>query len=175
MAQRLNFEALVTTVSENGDKDLEELEGQLEDLGKREADLQGELADVRQRIREIEKERNAAVRKAVKAARELGIQVPEEYQNLRVSRRNRKSSGKYEWSADGVKTIQQTVSSAMWRLSKGSGGSAGSNDQGVLRSGEFWQLVGEQTDKTEGEIEVGEETTVELPNEREVTFRRVEA
>ena len=175
MTQSIQFEDLLGTVNNNGDSDLDEVEEELKELEAERKRRYEELSEVESKIREIKIQRNKAVRKAVKAAEQLGLEVPEEYKNLKSSTSSRKSKGKYEWSAEGVKTKQQTVSSAMWRLSKGSGGSAGSNGQGVLRSGEFWQLIEEQTGKSEEDIEAGDELTVELPNERVITFRRVES
>lgn len=106
-------------------------------------------------------------------AREIGLEVPEEYNKVTV-RRGSRSAGKYMWHAEGLEPKQQEPSRAMWRLSRGSGGSAGSNGEGVLKVDEFWALVEEQTGKTEADLEIGDSIEVTLPNERALRVEKVE-
>jgi hypothetical protein len=59
------------------------------------------------------------------------------------------------------------MSRAMWRLSQGSGGSAGR--EGVLTAGEFRKLLGK---KALTRLQAGDELTVTLPNGVEVAVAR---
>ncbi len=170
MADTLTFEALLAAAAED---DTEKLEAELQELKAERVELRDQLQEVEGRIRGLESQLAVPVSKAVRAARELGIEVPDEHQRVRTST-SRRSSGKYIWHCDGLKTMQQEVSRAMWRLSRGSGGSGGNNGEGTLLVDEFWALVKEQTGSTEYDIEPGDKVTVKLPNDREVTFERVE-
>lgn len=49
--------------------------------------------------------------------------------------------GKFSWQSNGMVPFQAEVSRAMWRLSAGSGGSAGKKGEAVLTADEFWALV----------------------------------
>jgi len=174
MADTVDFRALMATVSNNGDSNLDEVEEELQQLEGQKAELQEQLDRVNDRMQELQGERAKVVRRAVSAAKELQIEVPEEYRQLTTGGGGNRSTGQYEWSADGIKTKRQTVSRAMWRLSKGSGGSAGTEGQGVLRAGEFWGLVREQHGVAEEDLTAGDELQVELPNGREVTVTKVQ-
>ena len=170
MAHKLKFADLLQSASPD---DVGELEKELDELTAEEEVIQERLDKVRKSIREVEGKLTAPVRSAIRAARELGIAIPEDYQKVTTAQSNR-SAGKYTWFVEGLEPKQQEPSRAMWRLSKGSGGSAGSNGEGVLRVDEFWALVEEQTGKTEADLDIGDSIEVTLPNEREVTFQKVE-
>jgi len=138
------------------------------------ATLQKELAEKRSRIRELEAVANQAIRQAIQAAQLLGIEIPEEYymsaKKVSNNGNGQRSKGKYYWESPGLAPFQAEVSRAMWRLSHGSGGSAGKNGEGVLTVEEFWSLVGRHEDS----IALGEKITVTLPNGRRVTFQKIE-
>jgi len=174
MSNAVDFEALIGTVGVKSGSDVSELKDELEKLENRKDQLQKELSETTDRMRQLKEQRSISVRKAVKAADQLGIEVPERYRKLANTYRGRSRSGKYEWKTEGLKRKKQSVSAAMWRLSKGSGGSAGSENTGILLSGEFWNLVREQTNKTEDDIGPGDELTVVLPNGRKIRFTKVQ-
>ena len=169
VAKRLDFEVLLEAA---GRGEVKEAEKRLASLMKQRAQLQRELDQVKADIRKAQAEIAKPVRAAIRAARELGVEVPEDYQNPRVGNGVRR--GRFYWEAKGLVPKQEEVSRAMWRLSKDSGGSAGRDGQGILTVAEFWSLVKEQTGKTQDELELGEKVLVELPNGREVTFQKVE-
>lgn len=166
MAEKLTFEQLLSQV---GKADVGELQAKREKLERRRAELEEKLGEVQSQIREIDVELNAPLRDAIKAAKLLGIEVPEQYQ-LKANGNGGRSSGKYRWECPGQVPFKAEVSRAMWRLSRGSGGSAGKNGEGVLSAPEFWSLAG----ISEAEVRLGEKYTVTLPNGREVVFQRVE-
>ena len=171
MAVEVTFEILLAAA---GADNMDELDSQLAKLADRENRLLAELKEVQKETERLSEERAIPIRAAVRAAKQLGIEVPKQYLDHRKTPGNRKSKVRYEWSSPGCKTTRETVSSAMWRLSKGSGGSGGNDGQGVLLSEEFWTLVKRQLDKEEHEIEAGEALTLDLPNGRVVTFRSVD-
>jgi len=120
----------------------------------------------------VENELQAPIREAVKAARILGIEVPEEYQNTRTANNSGSGAprGKYIWEAENGKPFQGSVSDAMWRYSKGSGGSLGKNGERVLSVSEFWKTAG----LSEEEVKPGERYEVTLPNDKKIAFQKVE-
>ena len=170
MAHTIVFEDLLQSVSPD---DVGELEKELDELKAEEEAIQERLSKVRTAIREVEGKLTAPVRSAIKAARELGIAIPDEYEIVTTGQGNR-SAGKFMWYAEGLEPKQSEPSRAMWRLSRGSGGSAGSNGEGVLKVDEFWALVEEQTGKTEADLEIGDSIEVTLPNERALRVEKVE-
>lgn len=163
---KVNFGQLLAAT---GETDLQELQSRKSTLEKKRVKLQAELAQVQKELQQVQAELNAPIRNAVKAAKLLGIEVPEEYKTT-GSNNGGKSKGKYYWEAPGQVPFQAEISRAMWRLSPGSGGSAGKNGEGVLTVAEFWGLVG----LTEEEVKVGAIHTVSLPNGKEVAFQRME-
>jgi hypothetical protein len=136
--------------------------------------LQDELAQAKRELAELERQVNAYIRKAIDAARVLGIEVPEKY---RIAKKNgnsgngSRSNGKYYWEAYGRKPFTAEISRAMWALSHKSGGSAG-DGKGVLTAEEFWNLVKAQTGKKS--LAFGEKINIILPNGREITVQRME-
>jgi len=162
----VTFQELLATV---GKADVSELQARKEKLEKRRAELQAKLAEVQRELQQVESELNAPIRQAVKAAKLLGIEVPEQYRQQANGNGNR-SQGRYYWEAKGQVPFQAEVSRAMWRLSQGSGGSAGKNGEGVLTAEEFWRLTG----MVEEQAELGKKYQVTLPNGKQVTFQRIE-
>ena len=158
-----------------GNGETEKLEEKREALEKKLVNLQARVVEAQREISEVEIALSAPIRSAVKAAKELGIEVPEKYAEVTRTNRGRgRSPGKYMWESNGLMPKQEDISRAMWRLSKGSGGSAGNEGQEVLTVAEFWALVKEQVGKTEEELELGEKIKVNLPNGREIEFRKIE-
>lgn len=169
MAKTVDFEDLLELASKGRGADLAKLEERRTVLEAKRSQLQKELAQVNEELSKVESEISAPIRQAVKAASELGVDVPAKYLNGMKSDSQR-SKGKFLWEVPGQVPFQAEVSRAMWRLSRGSGGTAGKNGEGVLTSGEFWSLVG----ITEAQMPVGERRSVTLPNGRAVTFQRLE-
>ncbi len=172
MASKVDFGTLLEAA---GSGDAGKLEKKRPALETARGKMQDELAKVQTELRQVEQDLMAPVRSAVTAAKALGIDIPEEYQNLRVNGgRNggNRSSGKYEWTSNGMATRRAEPSRALWSLSRGSEGSAG--DDGRLKVDEFWALVQEQAGKTEADIGLGDEVTITLPNGREITMKKVE-
>jgi len=107
----------------------------------------------------------------------VGIEVPAEYlsQLRRPARSGNGNGGRpsasYFWKPEGLTPQTYSVSRAMWAYSKGSGGSAGAQGEGILTSDEFWRLFEEQTGRAN--LEPGEEETVTLPNDRILTLQRL--
>lgn len=165
MGEKVTFEQLLATV---GRANMEELRARKEKLEKKRAELQARLAEVQKELQEVEQELQAPLREALKAAKILGIEVPAEYQ--KPDNGNGKNHGKYYWEAKGQIPFKAEVSRAMWRLSQGSGGSAGKNGEGVLTVQEFWALVGLKPE----ELELGRTYEVRLPNGREIKFQKLE-
>ncbi len=170
MTTRVTFDVLLEAA---GTADIERITDRLKELRHRERELERELRGIRSEMHDLDEERAVPIRAAVRAAEQLGVQVPPEYRRVRKSHGNRKARCRYEWEAAGCRTKRETVSKAMWRLSKGSGGNAGKNGQGALRSVEFWELVTKQLGLQEHEIEEGETYRIQLPNHRVVKFRKV--
>ena len=165
----VSFEQLLESVA-NGD--VEKLQARRAALQSERTKLQTNLGKVNRDLSEIEAQIAAPVRNAVKAAQILGVPVPEKYQAVRVSgtAEGKRSQGKFSWSCNGMVPFQAEASRAMWRLSTGSGGSAGKKGEGVLTAPEFWAL----TKLDEATVKLGEKSTVTLPNGKVVTFQKTE-
>jgi len=154
-------------------KTLEKAHKRVQDLSGKLAQVQAELAQAKKELAELEKAANIYVRKAADAARALGLPIPEQYLKIKtVNSNGNRTPGKYYWESPGLKPFQAEISRAMWRLSHGSGGSAGLNGEGVLSADEFWTLVEAQTGSKS--LSLGESITVDLPNGRTVTCQKVE-
>ena len=165
----VSFEQLLESVA-NGD--IEKLQAKKSALQAERVKLQVSLGKVNRDLSDIETQIVSPIRNAVKAAQILGVPVPEKYQAVRVSgtAEGKRSQGKFSWSCNGMVPFQAEASRAMWRLSTGSGGSAGKKGEGVLTAPEFWGLV--QLD--EATVKLGEKNTVTLPNGKVVVFEKVE-
>lgn len=173
----VEFRDLVAQAAAKGGVEWARLESEKREAEARVRELEEQLATVRQRLAELEAALQKPLREAVKAAEVLGIPVPAEYQ-AQVRRpaasgnsNGARPSGGYLWEPQGKASFQAEVSRAMWRLSKGSGGSAGAKGEGVLSAAEFWALVKEQTGKAN--LEAGESVKVTLPNGQQVKVTRV--
>ena len=172
MTVTLDFKALLEAA---GKGEVEKLEDKKATLEEDRGNLQAELSEVQTQLVKVERELLAHIKAATSAARQLGVEVPEEYQNRQASTKGGgRQGGKFRWESNGLMPKQEGVSRAMWRLSKGSGGSAGREGQEVLTVDEFWALVESQTGQTEEEIKLGEKVKVDLPNGREVVVQKVE-
>lgn len=155
----------------------DELESGRQQAEARVKELESELSSARRRLSELEEAMQKPLREAVKAAEMLGVEVPAEYL-ARVRRPaasgnggNGRPSGAYLWEPKGKTGFQAEVSRAMWRLSKGSGGTAGASGEGVLTAAEFWALLKDQTGKAN--LEPGESAEITLPNGQEVKVTRI--
>lgn len=167
MAKTITFEELLQVVSKADRSGLESKRAALE---AKKSQLQKELAQVNEELAKVESELLAPIRQAVRAAKELGIPVPEGYLNNGRKADSPRPKGKFFWEVEGQVPFQAEVSRAMWRLSRGSGGTVGKAGEGVLSSEEFWNLVG----IPEAQMPVGEKRTVTLPNGKTVSFQRLE-
>ena len=134
--------------------------------------MQTRLATVNREISDIEVQIATPIRNAIKAAQLLGVDVPEKYKAIKVNGtgEGKRSQGKFRWESAGLVPFQAEVSRAMWRLSTGSGGSAGKNGEGVLTAPEFWALA----KLDESKVKLAEKNSVTLPNGKAVVFQRVE-
>ncbi len=136
-------------------------------------ELKLELDSTVKRRRCIQTELKQRLERAMSTAGLLDIEVPEEArEQLAVLKRSTSSnsSGSYFWRPAGRTPFQASVSAAMWRVSAGSGGSAGSD--GVLNSAEFWKMLS----KDEAEkLKQGEPLVLTLPNGQQVTVWEVGA
>lgn len=173
----VDFQDLLDQAAAKGGIEWTGLESEKRQAEARVRELEDELASVRRRLAELENALQRPVREAIKAAEVLGIAVPTEYQaavrrpGASANGNGGRPAGGYLWEANGKGGFQAEVSRAMWRLSKGSGGTAGAKGEGVLSAAEFWALVKEQTGKTN--LEAGESVEVILPNGQKVKVTRV--
>lgn len=171
MTDTVTFGALLELASKGKGADISKLEERKAVLEARKAKLQAELGKVNEELGEIEAQLQAPIKAAIKAARELQIEVPAQYlRNGNGKGDCPRSQGKYLWEVSGQVPFRAEVSRAMWRLSRGSGGSAGRNNEGILTAAEFWQLLGLK----EEQLAVGERKTLVLPNGKTVVFQRLE-
>lgn len=165
----IDFGSLVYQAAD--DQDMESIEDSIKELEERRSALRSELLKVEDALEEQRKLIKKPLQKAIGAAKLLGMDVPEDYVELIRGKRNISARGPYRWEVEGLKSLESSVSRAMWRYSKGSGGSVG--NQGCLASGEFWDLFAEQHGKGESDLAADESYQVELPNGRIVRFRMV--
>ncbi len=91
MAKTLQFEQLMESAPS---EDTNELKKELEELQAEEEALKERLTEVRKSIRGVEAKINEPIKKAVAAARELGLEIPDEHNKVTVRRGNR-LAGKY--------------------------------------------------------------------------------
>ncbi len=165
---KATFESLLESI---GQGDIDRLQAQKAGLVAERAKLQDKLAKMNKERHEVEMQLVSPLRNAILAAELLNIEVPEQYRTLKAGLANgSRSQGKFDWSGKGFMPFKAEVSRAMWRLSQGSGGSAGKKGEGALSAVECWALV--KID--EAAVKVGEKHTVTLPNGKEVTFQKVE-
>ena len=153
--------------------DVEKLESKKVALQSEKVKLQDKLGKINRDLVDIEAQLVSPIRNAVKAAQILGIEVPEKYRTMKLGATNGSNSrslGKFSWACNGMVPFQAEVSRAMWRLSAGSGGSAGKKGEAVLTAPEFWALV----KLDESKVKLGEKSTVTLPNGKVVTFQKTE-
>jgi hypothetical protein len=171
ISARTSFDELLTTAA-NGD--LEGLRAKKTALEQENADLVSKLAEVTREIRELDAKIMVPIKNAIKAAQLLNIEILAEYGKVTVNGngrgQNERSKGKFQWGATGHGPFQADVSGAMWRISSGSGGSAGKHGEGILTADEFWKLAG----LTPDEVALGQTHRVTLPNKKEVGFQRIE-
>jgi len=178
------FEVILRKAFDESGLDREELQATIDEAQEERDTIAAqieELQDARKaaitRAQEAENRLQSPLRKAVKSAELVGIEVPAAY--LSQLRRpggsgnsnGGRPSGSYFWQPEGLTSRTCSVSRAMWSYSRGSGGSAGTKGEGYLTSEEFWKLVEEQTGKTN--LEPGEEVTLTLPNDRVLTVQRL--
>lgn len=166
---KATFDVLLESV---GQGDIDKLQAKKAVLTSEKTKLQEKLTKIDRDLAEIEAQIAAPIRNAVKAAQLLGIEVPEKYLGVKGNGNgdSKRSLGKFYWECVGVMPFQAEVSRAMWRLSQGSGGSAGKKGEGVLTAEEFWAL----NKLAESKIKLGEKNTVTLPNGKQVTFQKIE-
>lgn len=165
----VSFEQLLESVSSG---DVEKLQAKKAILQAERTKLQTNLAKVNRELSDIEAQIAAPVRNAVKAAQLLRVDIPEKYKGVKVNGtgEGKRPQGKFRWESVGLVPFQAEVSRAMWRLSTGSGGSAGKNGEGVLTAEEFWALAKLEETK----MKLGDKHSLTLPNGREVTFEKIE-
>ena len=167
---KLEFDGLLQAVAKG---DIEKLQARKAALESEKVGLQDKLTQVNRELAEVEAGIVAPLRNAVRAAQLLGVQIPEKYQSIKSNGNGgegKRSKGKYYWESNGTMPFRAEVSRAMWRLSRGSGGTAGKNGEGVLTSEEFWTAV----KLDESSIKLAEKHTATLPNKKVVTFEKVE-
>jgi hypothetical protein len=165
---KVGFDVLLASCTEG---DIEKLQARKAALESEKVKAQDKLTKLNGELQEIETQISAPIKNAVKAALLLGVEVPEQYRSVKVNGvPGTRSLGKFYWEAKAQTPFQSETSRAMWRLSQGSGGSAGKNGEGVLTAEEFWTLA----KLDESSVRVGDKHTVTLPNGKEVTFQRME-
>lgn len=169
MDAKMTFDQLLATA---GNGDLEKLRAKKAALESEKARLQEKLTKVNRDLWDIDAQISSPVRNAIKAAGILGIEVPEAYKKVKVngSGEGKRTQGKFTWESNGMVPFQAEVSRAMWRLSAGSGGSAGKKGEGVLTADEFWKLAG--CDASTAKL--GDKNTVTLPNGKAITYQKIE-
>lgn len=165
----VSFEQLLESVASG---DVEKLQAKRTALQSEKVKLQTNLGKVNRDLADIEGQIAVPIRNAVKAAQLLGVPVPEKFQGIRVSGmgEGKRSQGKFSWQSNGMVPFQAETSRAMWRLSSGSGGSAGKKGEGVLTADEFWHLA----KLDESKLKLGDKNTITLPNGKVVEFQKIE-
>jgi hypothetical protein len=167
---KATFDWLLESVAQG---DAEKLQGKKAALQSEKVKLQEKLTKVNKDLFEIEAQIVSPIRNAMKAAQLLGVEVPEKYRTMKFGATNssgKRSPGKFYWECTGVMPFQAETSRAMWRLSHGSGGSAGRKGEAVLTADEFWAAV----KLDESKLKLGDKNTATLPNGKTVTFQRIE-
>lgn len=189
----MTFKEILGSISADAEekkKKGKELWEKAEELSKKMDEIAKQLDEIYGEIRAIEEEEKEILIKAMQVAEILHLEIPEEYQEkiekIRQGeerkkqeeekrkqeelqkKRGERSRGKFLWKPEGRKQFQAEISRAMWRISRGSGGSAG--DDGVLTVKEFIDLIGFNPDT----LEVGKEVTVTLPNKLKVKFTKIQ-
>ncbi len=166
---KASFEQLLECTASG---DIDKLQAKKDALTGERTKLQEKLARINRDLADIEAQIVAPIRNAARAAQLLGIEVPEKYKTVRVNGASdsKRPLGKFYWESAGVMPFQAEVSRAMWRLSQGSGGSAGKKGEGVLTAQEFWAI----SKLDESKVKLAEKNTVTLPNGKIVTFQKIE-
>lgn len=159
------------------EKKAKELEQKMEELAKN-------LDEIYQQLRKFDEEEKEILKKAYQVAEIMHLEVPEEYQEkinrikeeesirqleeLKKKNSGARSKGKFLWKPQNQKEFQAEISRALWRFSRGCGGSAG--NEGVLTVKEFVGILGFNPDN----MQIGEEKEVKLPNGKMVKFVKVQ-
>lgn len=165
MNEPISWPELFRHVDQDGDtvKRLSELQKNIEDLTT-------ELEKKQSLLTGLASATQTRLRGAIEVAKLLGVEVPPEAHELLASlcpTEVQRPSGGYIWKPKGRVMFRAGMSQAMWRLSQGSGGSAGR--QGVLTAGEFRKMLGK---KNLAKLADGQEITLNLPNGQEVAVSR---
>ena len=175
----ITFDALLARTTESAGLNREQLTKQQDDLSRTITKLESELARHKTDLAHIKDKLQTPLKQALQAAKLLGIDVPEEYQNLAQATSTRTNGGEYLWQADPLPGSTRTsellpktmnIARAMWALSRGSGGSAGKSGEGILTSEEFFALLKQQTGLDE--LKPGQTVELVLPNERHLKVTR---
>lgn len=179
----ITFEALLATAQAvqaqaNGEavdpKQLEKAREKVQKLEQKLKQVQDELNEARKELAELEKQANAYVRKAIEAAKVLGVAIPEEYQKMTRSGNSSSSngkSGKYWFEFEGHKAFSGSLTDGLWRLSKGCG-TAGKNGEKVFTADEFWAFFKQETG--EDKMQLGKKYWLEFPNGEKGYIQKLE-
>lgn len=173
----ITFDALleVARSQANGSVDAKQLKKAREkvaELEQRLAQVQSELAEAKKELADLEKEANAYVRRAIEAAKALGIAIPEEYQKKHTtSSSGSGKNGKYYFEFEGHKPFRGSLTDGLWRLTKGCG-SAGKNGEKAMTAEEFWTFFRAKTG--EDEMEFGKKYYLEFANGKKGYIQKVE-
>jgi len=177
----VTFKDLLEQVAKSQGHDPAELTAERAKLAAEVDKLEAKLTAAKSNLAIVLAKLQDPVRQATKAALLMGIEVPDEFA-AKTGKPNGKpaNGGSFKWEPGALPNGNRTedltpkeweISRAMWALSKGSGGSAGRDGEGVLSAAEFWALVKDQTGKSE--LAPGEVVALVLPNGRPVQVSRL--
>ena len=152
----INWSDLFKHIDRNGEL------AKLEELHREINQLRSLLDEKRIELMELQRDIRSRIDGAIRVAGMLGIEAPTDATSslgqLSIGDFTVPTGG-YIWRPAGRVSFRASISRAMWRLSAGSGGSAGTG--GVLTAREFRRFVG---NKAWAKLVSGEELTIVLPN-----------
>ena len=173
-AGKVTFDLLLAATG--GGTDMDELENAKQKAESRVSELEQELTTARGELKSARDELNEPIRRAIRAARELNVEIPEKYAGVAVG----KSSGakskagnghKYAFTTNGREPVTYSLSEAAWYYSKDCGGT---NKLGRMTADELRTHIESETGVTPEVMELQDTVSFTLPNGKEYTMERIQ-
>ena len=173
-AAKVTFDLLLAATG--GGTDREELESVRVKAESRVRELEQELVIARGELKSVNDELNEPIRRAIRAARELDVEVPEQYLAVGVGKsgggKSKAGNGnKYRFISNGRAPVTYSLSDASWYLTKGCGGT---NKDGRFNADELRNFIHQQTGTNPEDMGMNDKVDFSLPNNKTLTMERVQ-
>ncbi len=170
----LTFEQLLA--ASGGDTDTGKLEREKEVKQGELAKLEQEVARLKSELKELDGQILEPVKRAVAAAKQLNIEVPEKYANIRVSFSKSAGNGsgsgmRFDFISNGRAPVTYSLSEGAWYYTSQCGGS---NKEGRFNAEEFRHYIEQETGTNPTAMDLQDKVAFTLPTGKEYTMQRVQ-